>query len=635
LTPAATTGTVQLMEGSSVLANLGVGTTTTSVSFTVGLHSITAVYSGDANFSGATSAAVSQLATTTTATTVSTDLPNSTYGQAVRLTAAVAPAPTGGTVQFLDGSTPLGTVAVQGGAASLSMSTLSVGTHPITAVYGGDGAGYLGSTSAIYTEIVSKSTTSATLAASPNPATVGQSVTLAAAVSPANAIGTVQFLDGATSLGSVSVSNGAATLSTSALAPGNHSLTAVYSGDATNSPSTSAVFIETVNKAATSMSLAASPNPATVGQAVTLTAAVSPAAATGTMQFLDGGTLLGTVPVTNGAASFSTSAFAAGSHSLTVVYSGDAANLSSSSVVFTESVNKAATATGLASSQSPSVSGQAVTFTAQVAPAGATGSVQFKDGASLLGTVTVSGGAAALTVSSLSVGSHSITAIYSGDANYTGSASAALTQTVSPAPPGAPSNLTATPNSTSQINLAWTASPTSGVTYTIYSSAIPGFIPSAGNRISVGVTSTAYSHKNLSPSTTYYYVVTAQSPAGESTPSNQAGATTLAGGSACQVVYTVTSQWDVGFGTAITIVNTGNKALNNWKLTWTWAGNQQITQAWNSSYTQAGPNASLLAASWNKNIAPGATVNGIGFNASYSGTNTAPTAFYVNGTLCQ
>ena len=69
--------------------------------------------------------------------------------------------------------------------------------------------------------------------------------------------------------------------------------------------------------------------------------------------------------------------------------------------------------------------------------------------------------------------------------------------------------------------------------------------------------------------------------------------------------------------------------------TWTWAGNQQITQAWNSSYTQAGPNASLIAASWNKNIAPGATLSGMGFNASYSGTNTAPTAFYVNGTLCQ
>jgi cellulose 1,4-beta-cellobiosidase len=233
------------------------------------------------------------------------------------------------------------------------------------------------------------------------------------------------------------------------------------------------------------------------------------------------------------------------------------------------------------------------------------------------------------------VGSHSITATYSGDANYTGSASAALTQTVNVAPPGAPTNLTATPNSISQINLVWTASPTGGVTYNVYSSTMSGFIPSAGNRIAAGVTLTSYSHKNLSPSTTYYYVVTAQSSAGQSIPSNQADATTLATGVACQVQYTVTTQWDVGFGTAISIVNTGNKALNNWKLTWTWAGNQQITQAWNSSYTQTGPNAALTAASWNKNIAPGTTLSGMGFNASYSGTNTAPTAFYVNGTLCQ
>jgi hypothetical protein len=345
---------------------------------------------------------------------------------------------------------------------------------------------------------------------------------------------------------------------------------------------------------------------------------------------------LGTVPVTNGVASLSTSAaLSAGSHSLTAVYSGDAANLPSTSAVFNEAVNKAGTTANLASSLNPSVSGQAVTFSAQVSPATATGSIQFKDGTTLLGTVIVGGGSAALTVSSLPVGSHSITATYSGDANYTGSASAALTQTVNVAPPVAPTNLIATPNSISQINLVWTASPTGGVTYNVYSSTMSGFIPSAGNRIATGVTLTSYSHKNLSPSTTYYYVVTAQSSAGQSIPSNQADATTLASGVACQVVYTVTTQWDSGFGTAVSIVNTGNKALNNWKLTWTWAGNQQITQAWNSSYTQAGPNASLAAASWNKNIAPGTTLSGMGFNASYSGTNTAPTAFYVNGTLCQ
>ena len=159
LTPATTTGSVQLLDGSTVVANLGVGATTASVTLAVGVHSVTAVYSGDANFNGATSAAVSQVATTTTTTTVSADLPNSTYGQTVRLTAAVAPAPTGGTVQFLDGSTALGTVAVQSGAASLSVSTLSVGAHSITAVYSGDGAAYLGSTSAAFTETVGKAAT--------------------------------------------------------------------------------------------------------------------------------------------------------------------------------------------------------------------------------------------------------------------------------------------------------------------------------------------------------------------------------------------------------------------------------------------------------------------------------------------
>jgi cellulose 1,4-beta-cellobiosidase len=283
----------------------------------------------------------------------------------------------------------------------------------------------------------------------------------------------------------------------------------------------------------------------------------------------------------------------------------------------------------------PAVSGQAVTFTAQVSPSAATGSVQFKDGATLLGTVTATSGAASLVVSSLSVGTHSVTAVYSGDGNYNGSTSAALAQTVTAAIPGAPTNLTATATSSSQINLAWTASPTGGVTYNVYSSTTSGFTPAAGNRIATGVTANSYSQTGLAPSTVHYYKVTAQNSAGESASSNQAGATTLAAGVTCQVVYTVTTQWNVGFGTAITIKNTGSTQINGWNLTWKWAGNQQITQSWNSSYTQNGKNASLTNLSWNPTIAPGATLSGMGFNASYSGTNTAPTAFYVNGTLCQ
>jgi Cellulose binding domain len=122
---------------------------------------------------------------------------------------------------------------------------------------------------------------------------------------------------------------------------------------------------------------------------------------------------------------------------------------------------------------------------------------------------------------------------------------------------------------------------------------------------------------------------------GESPASNQATATTAAPSVSCHVNYTVTTQWNVGFGTAITIQNTGNTPINGWNLTWTWANQQRITQAWNSDYTQSGTNAKLTNASWNPAIAAGATISGIGFNASYTGTNTAPTAFYLNGTLCR
>ena len=129
-------------------------------------------------------------------------------------------------------------------------------------------------------------------------------------------------------------------------------------------------------------------------------------------------------------------------------------------------------------------------------------------------------------------------------------------------------------------------------------------------------------------------MVTAQNSNGESAGSNQAGAITQAGGLSCQVVYTVTTQWNVGFSTAITIQNTGTTAINGWNLTWTWAGNQQITESWNANYSQTGANASLTNASWNAAIGAGVTISGMGFNGSYSGSNATPTAFYVNGTLC-
>jgi Bacterial Ig-like domain (group 3) len=83
------------------------------------------------------------------------------------------------------------------------------------------------------------------------------------------------------------------------------------------------------------------------------------------------------------------------------------------------------------SNRNPSIANRPVTFTATVLPAKATGTVQFFDGATLIGTATLSSGSATLTTSSLSTGTHPITARYGGDVNDNGSTSAVLTQTVS------------------------------------------------------------------------------------------------------------------------------------------------------------------------------------------------------------
>jgi mannan endo-1,4-beta-mannosidase len=246
----------------------------------------------------------------------------------------------------------------------------------------------------------------------------------------------------------------------------------------------------------------------------------------------------------------------------------------------------------------------------------------------------LSGGAAELAVSNLAVGSHSVSAAYGGADGYAASASPAVNVTITAALPAAPSNLTAAAVSMSEIDLSWAASSTTGVTYNVYASAVSGFTPAAGNRIATGVTGTSYANNGLAPSTARYYAVTAQNVNGESAASNQASATTQSG-VACKVGYSLTTQWNGGFQTSIAIKNTGSLPVNGWHLTWTWAGDQQITGAWDSTYVQSGKNATLTNESWNASIAVGATISGIGFNANYSGSNPAPTAFYLNGTRCQ
>jgi hypothetical protein len=175
----------------------------------------------------------------------------------------------------------------------------------------------------------------------------------------------------------------------------------------------------------------AAPNPSTYGESVTFTATVSPAGATGTVTFMDGVTTLGSAALNaNGVATFSTAALSAGTHSITAAYNGDSSYSGSTSPALSQSVVKAGTTTTLTSSRNPSNPSQSVTFKAAVSPSTATGTVQFLDGQVQLGTATLNNGVASLTVSGLSAGQHSITAVYGGDANYNASTSAMLTQTV-------------------------------------------------------------------------------------------------------------------------------------------------------------------------------------------------------------
>jgi hypothetical protein len=186
--------------------------------------------------------------------------------------------------------------------------------------------------------------------------------------------------------------------------------------------------------------VASSLNPAAVDRPVTFTAAVTPAfnagALTGGVTFYDGTTALGTVAIGNGRATFNTSALALGTHTITASYSGDTNYLQSTSATITQTVNQASTMLTLASSVNPSAPDQPVTFTAAITPqygGQATGTITFRDGATTLGSATVSGNSASFTTRGLAMGSLSITAVYSGDSNFRGSTSNVLPQVITKA----------------------------------------------------------------------------------------------------------------------------------------------------------------------------------------------------------
>src|SRR5439155_849870 len=185
--------------------------------------------------------------------------------------------------------------------------------------------------------------------------------------------------------------------------PNTTTADASYAGD-TNHSTTTGTHSQTVNKAASSTVVTGSPaSPTSFGTSVTFTATVTGPGGTpsGTVQFKDGASNLGSpVALAGGAAPLYIARAAGGAHRNTAVYSGDTDYLTSTSANYPHTVDQAASSTVVTGSPaSPTSFGTSVTFTATVTGPGGTpsGTVQFKDGASNLGSpVALAGGAAQL-----------------------------------------------------------------------------------------------------------------------------------------------------------------------------------------------------------------------------------------------
>ena len=469
------TGNVSFFDGTTTInaGRLANGTVTVSgTDITVATHSISATYDGDANYlsvsvTGATSTGTMA---TTTALTSSSAIAN---GTSITFTAVVTPSAMGsagpsGMVSFYDGMTLLGTGVVSSNMSTYATAALDpTTTHSITAVYSGDSL-YKGSTSAVLV-IASGSTSSTavtgTIAASILPASAAYNsmavvtaiVTIpAGSTLPAGSMVAAQIarLSG-TYMGTLvgtTATTATAAIPVSAPAPGTYSVAvscvATTAFICSNAPSVAL----TTTKGVSVTTLAEAPALAVAGQSITLTATVAASisstpltvAATGMVTFYDAGVSIGMGTLSStGVATLATTVGTGTTHLYTATYAGDTNYLTSTSPGVSLTPAADAPTIVLSSSAASTLAGLNVVLSAQVAGPAATatptGTVSFYDTFTgspvLLGTAALAASAsgtatATLASSGLADGTHTVSAVYSGDSSYLTVTSAMITVAV-------------------------------------------------------------------------------------------------------------------------------------------------------------------------------------------------------------
>ena len=337
--------------------------------------------------------------------------------------------------------------------------TLSPGSYVVKAAYPGDTSFLASTTTTSFT--VAQATPAVTFSAATAQIQFGSAATLTftvatpAAATPAT--GSVQIVDSSSGkpLGLATLTNGSVTVTASGMTvPGVNTISAIYSGDANYSSATATTTVTVSTPAATVVKLAPSTVSPFVGTNVTLSATVSPIPTTAALvSFYDSGRLLGsaTVSTTTGIASLAVTTFTAGVHNLTATFAGETSQ-GTATGVYSLSVAQNVTSIDFSGGETSTV-GQTVSFnafivrsptTSTVPAVPLTGTVNFYDGGpngTLLGSVVPvfgpGGGryVSTLNTSTLALGSHTIVAVYPGDANYAASTSIAAPLVVSQGTP--------------------------------------------------------------------------------------------------------------------------------------------------------------------------------------------------------
>ncbi|MFO1033118.1 MAG: Ig-like domain-containing protein [Hyphomicrobiales bacterium] len=370
-------------------------------------------------------------------------------GMLVELTAAVTQAASGdpvttGVVTFYDGNSNIYETPVEAdGSATFSMNASGPGTHSITARYAPSQAGFLPAESTAASLVVrgvSRATTTAVVS-SKNPATSVDSVTFTAMVEYDSGpdmgsmqmpvtVGSVEFLDGTTSLGVIDLATGDSTFTTSALASGSHSITAKYLGVTEQfSASVSEALSQTIEIAKAATTTTVTFTPSTIYPSDSGLAHISVTAASGTPTGQVSINIPGqsdrTAELVNGAAEIAIPVLFPDTYQLTARYAGNTEFAPSASAPADYKISKEPISSSFATPHVSVFDGTPVnvkaTFTGRFGPlSGLTVNLQF-DGNLVQTLSTANDGSVSATFTGLAIGDHIVTATYAGNGGYSAS----------------------------------------------------------------------------------------------------------------------------------------------------------------------------------------------------------------------